>query len=322
MRMDLYKEKAICNWTADSVRLIVTPSQTARQIYFYVQEIGHFHTMPQYCTEREQLSSYLVVYTVSGKGHLKYKGQSYVLLPGQLFFIDCMEYQYYETDPQELWEMLWVHFQGPASQGYYEQFAKKDDPVLTVCSPLEAFTASTHASIPSLLQRLISQHKRKDIRTELLSSLLLTELLTEILLSAYEHPTAEPFLPPLIASLMHEMEQRFQEKLTLTMLAEQFAVSKYYLAKSFKAYTGLSPNEYIINQRITYAKELLKYSDVPVAEIAAKAGIDNVSHFISLFKHREVLTPLAFRRKWQRPREGYIEKKSPLTTKKSGSGAF
>jgi hypothetical protein len=34
------------------------------------------------------------------------------------------------------------------------------------------------------------------------------------------------------------------------------------------------------------------------------AGIDNVSHFIALFKRREELTPLAFRRKWQRPKEG------------------
>ncbi|MFD0676548.1 MULTISPECIES: helix-turn-helix domain-containing protein [unclassified Paenibacillus] len=65
----------------------------------------------------------------------------------------------------------------------------------------------------------------------------------------------------------------------------------------------LTPNEYIITRRITFAKELLKYSSIPVAEIAAQCGTDNVSHFISLFKHREEMTSLAFRKKWQRPRD-------------------
>lgn len=302
-RKSSYSELAVCDWTEQSVRLILTPSQTARQLYMYAQEIGHFLTLPKYRTEREQLSSYLVVYTLSGKGYLKYKGKSYELLPGQLFFIDCMEYQYYETDANELWEILWVHFQGGVCRGYYEQFAKKGDPVVGSSNPQED-AACVHTTIPSLIWRLIELHSHKDIRTELLSSLVITELLTVILLSAYEQvPAAEPFLPPLIAAVMSEMDRRFQEKLTLDVLARQFAVSKYVLAKTFKAYTGLSPNEYLISQRITYAKELLKYSDVPVAEIAAKAGIDNVSHFISLFKHREALTPLAFRRKWQRPKD-------------------
>jgi AraC-like DNA-binding protein len=289
------KERAVYSWTDSSVRLVVTPSQTAKQVYFYVQEVGHFQTLPKYCTEREQLNSYLIVYTLSGKGHLRYKEKAYVLEPGQLFFIDCEEYQYYETDREELWELLWVHFNGPSCRGYYEQFAKRGDPVVT---------AVPDTPIPSLIRDLIELQRHRDIRTELVSSLKLTELLTETLLSVYDLPAAEPFLPDLIASLMQEMNRRFQEKLTLDQLAAQFAVSKYYLAKAFKTYTGLTPNEYIINQRITYAKELLTYSHTPIAEIAAKAGIDNVSHFIALFKQREELTPLAFRRKWQRPREG------------------
>ena len=53
---------------------------------------------------------------------------------------------------------------------------------------------------------------------------------------------------------------------------------------------------------MTHAKERLKYSDMPVSEVAARVGIDNVSHFINLFKDRAGDTPLAYRKKWQRPR--------------------
>lgn len=50
--------------------------------------------------------------------------------------------------------------------------------------------------------------------------------------------------------------------------------------------------------RINHAKEYLKYSDAPIAEIAERVGIDNVSHFIDLFKNRTGLTPLAYRKQW------------------------
>ncbi|WP_094548463.1 AraC family transcriptional regulator [Petroclostridium xylanilyticum] len=46
----------------------------------------------------------------------------------------------------------------------------------------------------------------------------------------------------------------------------------------------------------------MQYSDLPVAEIAERVGINNVSHFINLFKNRVDITPLAFRNKWQRPK--------------------
>uniref|UniRef100_UPI003568068E helix-turn-helix transcriptional regulator n=1 Tax=Cohnella sp. TaxID=1883426 RepID=UPI003568068E len=73
----------------------------------------------------------------------------------------------------------------------------------------------------------------------------------------------------------------------------------YHLSKEFKCYTGFSPNEYLIHTRITRAKELLRFTDMPVAEIALSVGVDNVSHFINLFRDRETMTPLAYRKTWR-----------------------
>ena len=62
---------------------------------------------------------------------------------------------------------------------------------------------------------------------------------------------------------------------------------------------GITVNEYLINARISYAKELLKYTDMPVGEIAFESGMNNVTHFINLFKSREEMTPLAYRKAWR-----------------------
>lgn len=286
-----YQERASHAWTESSVRLVATPSAFAKASLFYVQEIGHFETLEHYFTEREQLDSFLVVYTIAGAGKLVYGDRTYTLLPQQLFFIDCMSYQYYQTKKNSHWEMLWVHFNGAAIRAYYEQFAANVDVVLSL---------PADTPIPSLLRQLLELHKRKSYRTELVGSKLLVELLTELLLSAHELELPASEIPSYIGEIALQMDEQYAQKLSLEQLASQHAVNKYHLAKQFKRYTGFSPNEYLINTRITHAKELLKYSDMPIAEIAVFVGIENVSHFISLFKARVEHTPLVYRRKWQR----------------------
>jgi len=285
-----YIERAQCNWSSDSVRLISTPSPTAKSTFFYVQESGYFKTQPQYFTERSHLNSYLVVLTLSGKGYLKYNNKNYTLLPKQAFFIDCMEHHYYETDAVDGWEIIWVHFNGASSRGYYTQFIKNCSPVINI---------DESSSIPVVLNQIVDVQRKKDMRTEIICSKLIVELLTELLLLSTNLNMSDSFRPAFIQSAMDEMDKRFNEKITLDILANKFSVSKFHLSREFKRFTGTTPNDYLINLRINYAKELLKYSTIPVAEIAEIVGIGNTSHFINLFKKRTNTTPHAFRSKWK-----------------------
>jgi YesN/AraC family two-component response regulator len=61
---------------------------------------------------------------------------------------------------------------------------------------------------------------------------------------------------------------------------------------------GISFKEYLINLRVTKAKELLKSSNLTVSQISESAGIENVTHFINLFKDRENCTPLKYKKMW------------------------
>jgi len=82
-----YLERASYQWSEDSIRLIMTPSSTARSLYFYIQEAGYFKTKNPYFTERANLDSFLIVYTLSGKGQLRYGEKEYILRTGQCFYI-------------------------------------------------------------------------------------------------------------------------------------------------------------------------------------------------------------------------------------------
>ncbi|MBU3112741.1 AraC family transcriptional regulator [Clostridium lacusfryxellense] len=291
--MKSYTENASYDWSENSVRIIATPTLVAKSTYFYVEEVGYFKTMSNYYTERENLNSYLIIFVLSGKGYLKYKGKSYTICKGQGIFIDCMEYQYYNSDTTDPWEILWVHFNGGTSHSYYQQFSKNNSPICNF---------EKNSIVPSILNQLILSHKDKNIRTELLCSKFLVELLTEFLLTITSHDSSETFLPEYIKNIMKDLDKSLLNKITLDMLSQKYSINKFHLEKEFKKFIGISPSEYVISKRISYSKELLKYSDIPVSEISFKTGIDNVSHFINLFKKREGITPLAFRKKWQSPR--------------------
>ncbi|WP_248925904.1 helix-turn-helix transcriptional regulator [Paenibacillus hamazuiensis] len=290
--MERYKLKAELDWSPASTRLIVTPSLPAKSMFYYVQEIGHLRAGPQYYTEREHLHSFLIVHTLSGSGTLEYRGQTYAVRPGQTFFIDCMDYQHYYTSRTGSWELLFVHFNGSASRSYFDHFMRDGTPLCDVASV---------SPISELIRRLIETHQTKDVRTEYIASALLVNLLTELSLYKLRGNSEETsrFLPSYLEEIVQHLNRCFQERITMDTLAGRFAVSKFYLAREFKRYMGIAPIEYVIRNRITAAKELLQFTDQPVAQIAEQVGFDHVSHFINMFKKQEQLTPLAFRKKWR-----------------------
>jgi AraC-like DNA-binding protein len=285
-----YLERASYQWSEDSVRLVLTPGRTARAIFFYIQEAGYFKTEPPYFTERANLDSYLILYTISGKGYLTYLGKEYELTEGTCFYIHCMNYHYYKTVRNEKWEFLWIHFNGTNALGYYKEYSIDGFDILKV---QDTFL------IESTLRRIVSVNQKKAAYNETLTSNLIINILTELLIQKSVHNETALFMPDYVTDTIKYVDINFQDSLNLDQLADMVNISKYYLAKEFKYHTGSTVNEYIISCRISHGKELLKYSELTVNEIAYRTGFHNVSHFINIFKAREGITPLAFRRQWK-----------------------
>ena len=128
---------------------------------------------------------------------------------------------------------------------------------------------------------------------------MITSILTELTIQSLTNNATYILIPESIKQVIFDIEHNFKSDISLQSLAQKHNIDKFHLAKEFKKYTGSTVVEYIITNRLAYAKELLKYSDLPISEIAFKIGMHNVSHFINLFKFRENMTPLAFRKQWK-----------------------
>ncbi|MFV0363556.1 MAG: AraC family transcriptional regulator [Suipraeoptans sp.] len=281
-------ENYTSSWSADSVRLYSTPSNTARQLYFFVQETGYFKTTPSYYTERENLTSFLILHTISGNGTLEYEGETYALSKGQTFFINCKNHHKYKCSGGSSWEFVWLHFHGNMAFSYYNEFVKESSNVV--------ITSDNPDAIVKNLSDIVNMISKRNVHSEIKCSNSITNILTELIIN--NSSFTDTFLPDYIKGALKYIEQNLQNELSLDDIAAASGISKYYLSRQFKRYIGQSVIEYITTQRLNNAKELLRQADMSVNEIALTCGIQHVTHFINLFKRMENMTPHVYRKYW------------------------
>jgi AraC family transcriptional regulator len=85
------------------------------------------------------------------------------------------------------------------------------------------------------------------------------------------------------------------EFISLADLAMAAGLSRMHFAAQFRAATGCRPRDYVLQQRIERAKEILSSDAMPLAEVAIAVGFQEQSYFSTVFKHLTDETPARWR---------------------------
>ncbi len=83
--------------------------------------------------------------------------------------------------------------------------------------------------------------------------------------------------------------------LSLAELAGIINISPTYFASLFKQAMGISPHQYVIQQRVEKAKLMLSRTDLAIADIALQVGFSSQSHLTQHFKRLTGMTPKQIR---------------------------
>lgn len=84
--------------------------------------------------------------------------------------------------------------------------------------------------------------------------------------------------------------------LTANQLASELGIHPQQMRRLIRQATGMSSSEYIIDKKITHAKELLLNQDLlTVAKVGYLCGFSEPTHFTRFFKHTVGMTPSQFR---------------------------
>lgn len=91
------------------------------------------------------------------------------------------------------------------------------------------------------------------------------------------------------------ISDRLADNIQLSDLAELLGLSQFHFSRLFKQSTGVSPYQYVLQQRIECAKHLLKTTDLPIMEIALRCGFSSHSHLGKWFRQYVGVSPKTFR---------------------------
>ncbi|HEV7298389.1 MAG TPA: AraC family transcriptional regulator [Tepidisphaeraceae bacterium] len=109
-----------------------------------------------------------------------------------------------------------------------------------------------------------------------------------------EHTDPSPDAPALIAAERF-IRERPGEVESVAQLARQVGITPEHFARLFRRHFGKAPKDYLIDARISRARDLLSQNQLTVTRVAELLGYGDVFFFSRQFKDRTGLSPIQWR---------------------------
>lgn len=103
----------------------------------------------------------------------------------------------------------------------------------------------------------------------------------------------------IVMDVVSYMAAHYKEELTLNSTASDLGVSPYVLSRVFSGTFHTNFNTYINEMRLKYAGNLLKYSEMPITEVALESGFSSLRTFNRFCKEKLLMTPREYRNKYK-----------------------
>ena len=275
------------------------PIQTESKVRFYVFQDERFVDLNLYqygwerCRPMHQFgpavrNHFLFHYILSGTGKLETSGQTFFLKPGQGFLLCPGQISTYYADRDDPWTYTWVEFDGMRARE-----------CMTLAGLSETQPVFSPRSGANLIQQfmatLLDNHEKSPIRQIGLGMILLDEIVQS---SKTKIESSNKRLRDFyIKEAMGFIDQNYQRDVSVEEIAAASGLNRSYFGKLFKETMGFSPQQYLIQYRMTKAAELLKGSRIPVGEVARSVGYENQLHFSRAFKNSYGISPSQYRAK-------------------------
>lgn len=231
---------------------------------------------------------------VSGRGCLMVDHRTYPLRAGQGFFIapgQLFQYQASQNDP---WEYLWFGFKGDSVRKLlYNSWLMHTQPVYTSDRwhdlegyMRESFTAVRIGGVAAAA------------KCHGLLYLSLAHLLEETTLFSATENVAQltsvhmQYIYDAIDFIRTHIGQHF----TTNDVAGHIGLNRSYFSRLFAQICGCPPSLFIGNYRLDLAWHMVRYSDMPIHQIAQAVGFDDAAYFARCFAERYGQAPSQLRR--------------------------
>ncbi|TDD93825.1 AraC family transcriptional regulator [Flavobacterium cellulosilyticum] len=151
-----------------------------------------------------------------------------------------------------------------------------------------------NVELATTINKLIKECMSTSITKDVLADLTLQELLIRIIQTQSAKAIDDGVFTDPKNPIFHVVEfirLNLNENINLKHLSEKVGMSTASFYRLFKRELGMSPLEFVINEKIRCAKQLLKNPTIQINEVCYLSGFEDSNYFIRLFKKHEGITP-------------------------------
>ncbi len=187
--------------------------------------------------------------------------------------------------------------------------------------PVLRFPPDIKASVTDILNTLflIGKNKHKGWEIAFYASFMefLCVLYKNIPYNCYSENKGIESKEQKIYYIQDYINTHYKEDLTLDSIAEEFAMSPYYLSHIFKSMAGLNFVNYIQSIRIRNALQALAYSDKSISDIIEQCGFTSASQFNRVFHQFLGISPSIFRKSHEKKKLMFMGYMNPESEEKA-----
>jgi len=232
------------------------------------------------------LTDYDLWIVLGGRGTLDVDGAAFDLSAGRSFVFGPGSLVRGEHDPEHRLRVLYCHFQILDAQGALIQY-----PGCWPANPVALHDVSGIEMLGSILLQGLGQADPAGARV---ADLALRQLLMQRLLDS--RVTLSAPQDARIVRVLEAIQSMPERQWHLEDMARVAHVSVSQLRRLFQIATGLTPNAYLVRERVARACKLLTESDLPLAAIADTLGYRDIYYFSRQFRQVKKTPPAAYRR--------------------------
>jgi len=227
----------------------------------------------------------LLQYTLAGEGRLTFHGEHHVVRPGVLMMLAIPDDHRYFLAAGHHWEHFYLCLLGNEAVSACRQIIARHGPLL-----------SLEADSPAIAQAsaLYERVHRGQIRSAFENSALAYGLVMTLLQDTSRGVASGESVAHLARAEAY-CREHFAEDLSVAELAQVAGFSRYHFARLFRQSHGVSPNEFLIDLRISTAARMLRDSQKSVKLIARDCGFHDAGYFSKVFRRAIGVSPGRFR---------------------------
>lgn len=265
-----------------------TPSKAELNGPLYVTWSGYRKCLPTHCIGPRVLPYYKIVLVLRGSGFFVMDGYETLLRTGDVFFLFPHVKHHYYANRDDPWELKWAAFGGTSCAGLTQALSvTPENPIL--------HNVMTRRLLTMLDGVIAGMEQEKTVEYGALGSLYL--LFDEILRIRENEALVqnEASEDALVEKVLTFVSLNYANDLNVDVVRSHVNYSRSYFSHFFKKKTGMSLPQYINTLRVERAKELLRQTDLKVAEIANSIGYSDAFYFSRIFKQLTGQSPQQYK---------------------------